>query len=83
MDLAVYWRYEKIDPPSAADSVNVDACIVFTGPAKPITNFRTEYTANEFAKCTSDYTGGEACMISPMVWSPLSLNKVIIFNRPC
>jgi hypothetical protein len=79
MDLAVYWRYERISNPTPTmDTTSIDACLVFTGPSKPIPEFRTEDIAEEFSKCISEYTGSDACRIPPMIWSPLSFNKVSI-----
>jgi hypothetical protein len=78
---AIYWRYEKVygpgGPPasSMSSSDDVDACIVFSGPARLSNATVGEATAAEFRKCSHDYTD-TGCMIPHMVWSSNSANKV-------
>ncbi len=70
---AVFWRYEKVSlatTPSSTD--DVDACIVFSGPAKREDDSATTL---EFRKCSHDYTD-TGCVIPHMVWSSSSKNKV-------
>lgn len=55
---------------SPADTV--DACIVFSGPAKKNDNSSTTL---EFRRCAHDYTE-IGCMIPQMVWSSSSKNKI-------
>jgi hypothetical protein len=78
--LAIYWRYEKVQPLAGttgdaagrSSSRDVDACIVFSGPAK---KNDTSSTTLEFRKCSHDYAE-TGCTIPHMVWSSSSKNKV-------
>lgn len=63
---AVFWSYAKI-PSSDVSSDNVDACIVFSGPAKKQDG---SLTTQAFQNCSHDYTGS-ICMIQHMVRSVL------------
>ncbi len=56
-------------------SDNIDACIVFSGPARLSNKSVGEATAAEFRKCSHDYED-TGCMIPHMVWSSSSANKV-------
>ncbi len=69
---AVFWRYEKVVHANPASTDEVDACIVFSGPAKKNDG---SATTDEFRKCSHDYreTG---CVIPHMVWSSGSSNKI-------
>ena len=69
---AVFWRYEKVSLTTTTSTDEVDACIVFSGPAK-----KTDESATtlEFRKCSHDYTD-TGCVIPHMVWSSSSKNKV-------
>lgn len=70
---AVYWRYEKVTLAEASSgSDEIDACIVFSGPAK---KNDTSPTTLEFRKCSHDYTD-IGCIIPHMVWSSSSQNKI-------
>lgn len=74
---AVYWRYEKAHYHSGQtaaphSSDDVDACIVFSGPAK---RNDSSPTTLEFRRCSHDYTD-TGCIIPHMVWSSSSRNKV-------
>lgn len=77
---AVYWRYEKVTPAvggiaysaSVSGSDEIDACIVFSGPAK---KNDTSLTTLEFQRCSHDYTE-TGCVIPHMVWSSTSQNKI-------
>ena len=73
-DSAKFWRYEKADPIKAATvpSDQIDACVVFSGPAKREDNSSTTL---EFRRCSHDFTD-TGCMIPQMVWSSSSSNKV-------
>lgn len=71
----VYWRYEKVHYKSdgkKSGSDDVDACIVFSGPAK---KNDSSLTTEEFRKCSHDYTD-TGCVIPHMVWSSSSQNRV-------
>ena len=50
-DSVKFWKYQKADPLDPPD--HVDACIVFSGPAK---NTDNSTTTLEFQKCSHDYT---------------------------
>lgn len=69
---AVFWRYEKVVHTDAESTDEVDACIVFSGPAKKDDGSRT---TEEFRKCSHDYRD-TGCVIPHMVWSSGSKNKV-------
>lgn len=69
MSAAVYWRYERISR-DERDTANIDACLVFSGPAAS-----NHSRADEFKKCSSDYED-DGCRIPHMVWSLASRNKV-------
>lgn len=71
-----YWRYESLNgDPGSYDSRHVDACIVFSGPAKhPDTN-----VASEFKKCSNGHVD-TGCKIPHMVWSTGSRNRVPVAN---
>mgnify|MGYP003685117567 CR=1 FL=1 len=70
--VAQHFRYENItDPTVAAKTQNVDACVVFTGPAK------NGFT--EFQRCSNEYTD-VGCRIPHMVWSSGSKNRVAVAN---
>ena len=71
---AVFWRYEKADNVASESwpSDEVDACVVFSGPAKKNDNSSTTL---EFRRCAHDFTE-TGCMIPHMVWSSSSSNKV-------
>lgn len=77
-DAAKFYRYEKADPLLAATSTtnHIDACIVFSGPAK---NPDNSTTTKEFQRCSHDYTD-TGCMIPHMVWSSSSKNSVPVAN---
>lgn len=69
----VFWRYEKVHHVlHDISSDDVDACIVFSGPAK---KNDTSPTTLEFRRCSHDYTD-TGCVIPHMVWSSSSKNKV-------
>lgn len=73
---AVFFKYEKLDPAEQRTAVDesdhVDACLVFSGPAKLATD---NVTAHAFKQCAHDYTE-TGCMIPHTVWSSASRNKV-------
>ncbi len=70
---AVFWRYEKVHHKIFTNvSDDVDACIVFSGPAK---KNDTSATTVEFRRCSHDYTD-TGCVIPHMVWSSSSPNKI-------
>ena len=61
---AVFWSYEKVENAALEESSdNVDACIVFSGPAKKQDD---TLTTQAFRNCSHDYTG-TGCMIPHMV----------------
>ena len=69
-----FWSYEKSNQQAAASgsSDEVDACIVFSGPAK---KNDTSLTTRAFQNCSHDYSGS-GCMIPQMIWSSNSKNKI-------
>ena len=72
---AVFWRYEKqhfLTQTTQTNSDNVDACIVFSGPAR---KNDSSSTTLEFRRCSHDYTD-TGCIIPHMVWSSSSPNKI-------
>jgi hypothetical protein len=71
----IYWRYENITAAEALDRRNIDACIVFSGPAR----HPDPFIAEEFQKCSENYliTG---CKIPQMVYSSGSSNRVPVAN---
>ena len=70
---AVFWSYEKATLQTAATSSDdVDACIVFSGPAKKDDK---STTTEMFRNCSHDYTGSQ-CLIPHMVWTSSSKNKI-------
>jgi hypothetical protein len=70
---AVFWRYEKVHSKIYTNaSDDVDACIVFSGPAK---KNDSSATTLEFRRCSHDYTD-TGCVIPHMVWSSSSPNKI-------
>jgi hypothetical protein len=74
-----YWKYDRIDKPMGSQFI--DACIVFTGPSKPISSLKSIQRNPEvvavFKKCVQDqeFTGSN-CDVPLTVWSPGSENKV-------
>lgn len=81
MPSAVYWRYDRLLDESSSDnkfdSSEIDACIVFSGPAK--STVIHEATSLAFKKCSADYTD-TGCRIPHVVWSSSSKNKVPVAN---
>ena len=70
-----YWRYERHDT-QPTDTRGVDACIVFTGPAK---YHQDADVRSEFRKCAHEYSE-TGCTIPHMVWSASSANRVPVAN---
>jgi hypothetical protein len=83
MPSAVYWRYDRLISVDESnmnikfDSSEIDACIVFSGPAKSTKIY--EATSLAFKKCSADYTDS-GCRIPHVVWSSSSKNKVPVAN---
>jgi hypothetical protein len=71
----IYWRYVRISETDALDRRNIDACIVFSGPAK---NPDPEISL-EFQKCSEQFTV-TGCKIPQMVYSSGSANRVPVAN---
>jgi hypothetical protein len=73
----VFWRYEKAHfrTKGSQGSDGVDACIVFSGPAR---RNDSSATTTEFRRCSHDYTD-TGCIIPHMVWSSSSQNRVGFF----
>lgn len=78
MPRGVYFRYERLSSGgAAADTTSVDACLVFTGPARELSRYGNDTdSAIEFRRCSADYPDDTGCRIPHMVWSPASPNKV-------
>lgn len=70
-----YWRYERHNT-QPTDTRQVDACIVFTGPAK---YHKDASVRSEFQKCVHEYSE-TGCTIPHMVWSASSANSVPVAN---
>lgn len=69
-----YFLLEKLAAPAEGglDSVDIDACLVFSGPAR----HADPAVAETFQNCSSDYANQDGCRIPHTVWSANSRNKV-------
>lgn len=68
-----YFLFEKLPEASGEiDSADVDACLVFSGPAK----HADPAVAEVFQNCSADYANQDGCRVPHTVWSANSRNKV-------
>jgi hypothetical protein len=73
---AVFWRYAKSHTTLSGGSDDVDACIVFSGPAKM---GNTTLTGRAFQNCSHDYNSGSNCMIPRMVKAITLMPACVLF----
>jgi hypothetical protein len=77
----IQWSYIKLDNTDGKlQSQNIDACMVFTGPAKDTTNTNFIRCANHYsvssANGDNNLIDDRTCTIPMIIWSGASSNKV-------